>query len=131
MSAHMMDSLGKPTKKNNGKTTTVIALTAEQKAKKEALATKATTTRKLKALIDKINNELSSTKASLSSLLSKGYPQAMVDWCEKKLSDFAATVDSTNIIYIDAVSVTDSESHTTADIAAKSKKLDEVTNPII
>ena len=126
ISDHIRDSLGKPTKKAPPPKA-AVALTAEQKAKKEALTTKATTTRKLKALIDKINNELATTRASLGCLTEKGYPASMKEWCEKKLSDFAETVKATNNVYIDAVSTTDSESTSFADILGKTKKIDEVS----
>ena len=72
---------------------------AAKKRRRDATSAKGNTQRKLKSLIDKTSNEQKSLAAKLPVMEQKGYPQAMVQWCNEKVNSLQPAIDAAQATY--------------------------------
>lgn len=90
------------------------------------MTSKAAITRRLKVLIDKITNEVHATEQELPKLASKGYPAAMIQWCQDKLDGMMEHVRTAHVAYLDEAGKTSTGQEDIAALEATVKQLDVV-----
>ena len=97
----------------------------EKKRGREATSARNVALRKCKQLVDSAMNTTTRLQTDLPNLVTKGYPEPMVQWCEDKIKSIREKIASTQSIYNKEVVKVTNDGTTTEALEKDTKMLDE------
>ena len=122
--ASMQINIGTRSSSSNKRKTTAKEPESAEKKKREMESFKQAQMRKLKALTDKVHNEVAKLTADIPSLSAKGYPEAMQEWCVASLVGIKDSMKRAQDAYNEEIVKVKADHAELADIEAVGKHLD-------
>jgi hypothetical protein len=105
---HMLSNFGRPGKRRCAPKHKEPE-SDESKQLRAAAASRATSVRKLKQLLDKVHNEMENSARDVPKLEEKGYPIQMLQWLLGKVAEVQSVVEEARLVYAEEVTKPDSK----------------------